>query len=49
MKRLVPQSADSDVYICGPDPLLSMVRDAFKDVVGPKNCFHVEAFAFHRG
>ena len=48
MKRLVPQFADSDVYICGPEPLVSAVREAFEDVGGPKNRFHDEAFAFHR-
>jgi len=48
MKRLVPQFADSDVYICGPEPLVSAVREAFEDVGGSKNRFHDEAFAFHR-
>ena len=48
MKRLVPQFADSDVYICGPEPLVSAVREAFEDVGGPKNRFHDEAFAFHK-
>jgi ferredoxin-NADP reductase len=48
MKRLVPQFADSDVYICGPEPLVSAVRQAFEDVGGSKNRFHDEAFAFHR-
>jgi ferredoxin-NADP reductase len=48
MKRLVPLFADSDVYICGPEPLVSAVREAFEDVGGPKNRFHDEAFAFHR-
>jgi ferredoxin-NADP reductase len=48
MRRLVPQFADSDVYICGPEPLVSAVRTAFEKVGGPKNRFHDEAFAFHR-
>ena len=48
MRRLVPQFADSDVYICGPEPLVSAVRGAFEAVGGPKNRFHDEAFAFHR-
>jgi len=48
MRRLVPQFADSDVYICGPEPLVSAVREAFEDVGGPKNRFHDEAFAFHK-
>ena len=48
LRRLVPQFADSDVYICGPGPLVSAVRGAFEAVGGPKNRFHDEAFAFHR-
>jgi predicted ferric reductase len=48
MRRLVPQFADSDVYICGPEPLVSAVREAFEKAGGSKNRFHDEAFAFHR-
>ena len=47
MRRLVPQFADSDIYICGPEPLVSAVRQAAEDLGVPKNRFHDEAFAFH--
>ena len=44
---LVPRFADSDIYICGPAPLVNAVRDAAHEVGVPKNRFHDEAFAFH--
>ena len=48
LKALVPQCADSDIYICGPEPLVSAVRKAAEDLGVPKNRFHDEAFAFHK-
>jgi ferredoxin-NADP reductase len=47
MKALVPTFADSDIYICGPEALVSAVRKAAEDLGVPKNRFHDEAFAFH--
>jgi ferredoxin-NADP reductase len=47
LKALVPTIADSDIYICGPEPLVSTVRRAAEDLGVPKNRFHDEAFAFH--
>jgi ferredoxin-NADP reductase len=47
MKALFPTLADSDVYVCGPEPLVSAVRKAAEDLGVPKNRFHDEAFAFH--
>jgi predicted ferric reductase len=47
LKVLVPNIADSDIYICGPEPLVSVVRKAAEDLGVPKNRFHDEAFAFH--
>ena len=47
LKALVPTFADSDIYICGPEPLVSAVRKAAEDLGVPKNRFHDEAFAFH--
>ena len=44
---LVPRFADSDIYICGPAPLVTAVREAAEDLGVPKNRFHDEAFAFH--
>jgi predicted ferric reductase len=48
LKTLVPTFADSDIYICGPEPLVSAVRKAAEDLGVPKNRFHDEAFAFHK-
>jgi ferredoxin-NADP reductase len=47
LKALVPQIADSDIYICGPGPLVEAVKAAADDLGVPKNRFHDEAFAFH--
>jgi predicted ferric reductase len=47
MRKLVPRFSDSDIYICGPGPLVDAVREAAKDCGVPKNRFHDEAFAFH--
>ena len=47
LKALVPRIADSDIYICGPGPLVEAVREAAQDLGVPKNRFHDEAFAFH--
>ena len=45
--ELVPRFADSDIYICGPAPLVESVRKAAKDVGVPKDKFHDEAFGYH--
>jgi ferredoxin-NADP reductase len=47
LKALVPQIADSDIYICGPGPLVEAVKAAADDLGVPKNRFHDEGFAFH--
>ena len=47
LKALVPRIADSDIYICGPRPLVETVKAAAQDLGVPKNRFHEEAFAFH--
>jgi ferredoxin-NADP reductase len=47
LKALIPSFADSDIYICGPAPLVDAVRQAAEDLGVPKNRFHDEAFAFH--
>ena len=47
LKELVPRIADSDIYICGPGPLVETVKEAAGDLGVPKNRFHDEAFAFH--
>jgi ferredoxin-NADP reductase len=47
LEALVPRFADSDIYICGPAPLVEAVREAAESLGVPKNRFHDEAFAFH--
>jgi predicted ferric reductase len=47
IRKYVPAFADSDVYVCGPTPLVEVVRKACKDAGIPKNRFHDEAFEFH--
>jgi predicted ferric reductase len=47
LDKLVPRIADSDIYICGPGPLVETVKAAVADLGVPKNRFHDEAFAFH--
>jgi len=48
LKALIPTFADSDIYMCGPEPLCSAVRKAAEDLGVPKNRIHDEAFAFHK-
>jgi ferredoxin-NADP reductase len=47
ISKLVPAFKDSDVFICGPAPLVDAVRAAAIESGIPKNRFHDEAFAFH--
>jgi len=47
LTKLVPSFADSDIYICGPGPLVESVRKAAKDVGVPTDKFHDEAFGYH--
>jgi ferredoxin-NADP reductase len=47
LQKLAPRVADSDIYICGPGPLVETVKKAAEDLGVPKNSFHDEAFAFH--
>ena len=45
--KFVPAFQDSDVYVCGPTPLVDAVREAAESCGIPKNRFHDEAFEFH--
>jgi len=47
LKALAPRISDSDIYICGPGPLVETVKKAAEDLGVPKKRFHDEAFAFH--
>jgi predicted ferric reductase len=48
LRQIAPNIADSDIYMCGPEPLCSAVRKAAEDLGVPKNRIHDEAFAFHK-
>jgi len=47
IKTFVPQFADAEIYICGPEPLVTAVKKAAAGAGVPKDRFHDEAFAFH--
>ena len=47
IEKYIPAFKDSEVYVCGPTPLVEAVRKAAKSVGIPKNRFHDEAFEFH--
>ena len=47
LKKLIPNFQDAEVFICGPEGLVSTVKAAAKKAGIPKNRFHDEAFAFH--
>jgi predicted ferric reductase len=47
ISEFVPAFADSDVYVCGPTPLVDAVREAARSAGIPKDRFHDEAFEFH--
>ena len=46
LRQLVPQFADSDIYVCGPEPLVTAVRKAAAECGVPKNHFHDESFSY---
>jgi len=46
LKALVPRISDSDIYICGPGPLVETVKQAAQDLGVPKNRFHDESFSY---
>lgn len=47
IQKVAPYFADSDVYVCGPEGLVSAVSEAAKEVGIPKNRVHHEEFEFH--
>ena len=47
LKEILPNFQDAEVFICGPEGLVSAVKAATKRAGIPKNRFHDEAFAFH--
>ena len=47
LKKFVPNFQDAEVFVCGPEGLVSAIKGAVKKAGIPKNRFHDEAFAFH--
>jgi ferredoxin-NADP reductase len=47
LKKVLPNFADTEVFVCGPQPLVDAVKQSAKRAGIPKNRFHDEAFAFH--
>jgi predicted ferric reductase len=45
---LVPKVRDSDIYICGPKPLVAAVVQAAHDLGMPADRVHHEEFEFHK-
>ena len=45
--KFVPSFRDSDVYVCGPTPLVDAVHEAAVSCGIPKDRIHDEAFEFH--
>jgi len=43
--RLVPDVASRDVYLCGPPPMMTLVRSALKELGVPRARVHWERFA----
>lgn len=46
LQELVPRIADSDIYICGPGPLVETVKESAAALGVPKNRFHDESFSY---
>jgi predicted ferric reductase len=44
--RLVPDIADQDVYLCGPDELMRRTEAALRDLGVPRSQIHAERFAY---
>jgi len=47
IKKFVPAFADSEVYVCGPTPLVERIFQSAKDAGIPKSRVHTEEFEFH--
>jgi len=45
--KYVPAFADSEVYVCGPTPLVERIFQSAKDAGIPKSRVHSEEFEFH--
>jgi ferredoxin-NADP reductase len=45
LAKLVPRIANSDVYVCGPAPMMAATRHALDQLGVPEDQIHDERFA----
>lgn len=48
IKRLVPDFAERDIFLCGPPPMMAGVKDALKQLGVPQAQVHYERFSLHK-
>jgi predicted ferric reductase len=46
LRRLVPDIAQSDVFLCGPEPMMAATRRSLRELGLPRRHLHSESFAF---
>ena len=46
LRHWVPDIAERDVYVCGPEPWVRDVRTSTRAAGLPENHFHVESFGW---
>jgi ferredoxin-NADP reductase len=46
LRALVPDIADRDVFVCGPEPMMAAARDSLRKAGVPARNIHSESFAF---
>lgn len=46
LRKTIPNIAQSDVYVCGPESFSTMIISALRDLSIPESQIHNEAFAF---
>ena len=46
LRRYVPDVAERDVYLCGPEPMMTSVRSSLRTLGVPPSQVHWEAFAY---
>ncbi|MGI8692503.1 MAG: hypothetical protein ACR2JK_06325 [Geodermatophilaceae bacterium] len=46
LRKLVPDLAAHDVYVCGPDGMVAAALSALREAGVPERRIHLESFAF---
>jgi ferredoxin-NADP reductase len=44
LRQLVPDVANRDVYLCGPEPFMNRVRNSLRTLGAPQKRIHLELF-----